>query len=368
MKPFIPEELPLKNLDWSKYIELIGTANAALARFDGVICGITNPLVLLSPLGTNEAVLSSKMEGTQATLQEVLFYEALPSPKDPKAAEMQEIINYRKALEFAVESLKNRPLNLNMIKDLHAMLMDSVRGADKHPGRFRTSQNWIGKFGAPIEAAYYVPPEPTKIEGPLNNWEKYIHYEERDRLVHLSVIHAQFEIIHPFMDGNGRLGRMLIPLYLFANGMLSQPCFYMSEYLEAHRDEYNQGLRDISNKSDWHGWIAFFMNAVKEQARLNSRKAELILSLYSGMKLEIHNLSSAFSLPALDTLFEFPVFSSPDFVKYSGIPRASAARLLGQLAEKGLLTIIREGKGKRPTFYRFDRLLYILSAKPEGVS
>jgi len=366
MKPYVPQPLPLKNMDWTLFIELIGKANAALARFDGVIRGITNPFVLLSPLSTNEAVLSSKMEGTQATLQEVLFYEALPSADDPKTADIQEIINYRKALAFAVENMKKRPINLNLIKDLHERLMDSVRGANKRPGKFRTEQNWIGPYGAPIEAAYYIPPEPSRIIDDLSNFERYIHFNERDKLVQLAVVHAQFEIIHPFMDGNGRLGRMLIPLFLYGNGLLAHPCFYMSEYLEINRDEYNQGLRNISNNGDWNTWITFFMKAVISQADANSQKAMLIIQLYEEMKREIYKLASTFSLPALDTLFEFPIFSSPDFVKYSQIPRASAARLLKNMTQKKLLDVIQEGKGKRPTVYRFDRLLLILTGSKRG--
>lgn len=366
MKPFKPDSLPLKNLNWSLFIELIGSANAELARYDGVIRGIPNPFVLLSPLRTNEAVLSSKIEGTQATLQDVLFYEAMPQPEDPRLADIQEIINYRKALVYAVDYLKKRPINLNMIKELHSLLMDSVRGADKRPGEFRTTQNWIGPHGAPIEAAYFVPPEPLQIQDNLSNLEKYIHFQERDRLVQLAVIHAQFEIIHPFADGNGRLGRMLIPLFLFSNNLLIEPCFYMSEYMEINRDTYNLALRDISNSGNWDGWINFFLKAVVSQAKSNSEKAIAILKLYDDVKRKVHALASSYSLPALDSLFQFPIFSSPDFVQYSGIPRASAARLLGNMADKGLLEIIQEGKGKRPTIYRFSELISIISGKNKG--
>jgi len=160
MKPFIPHKLPFEKINWNLFIELIGTANYELARYEGTLKALVNPSVLLSPLSTKEAVLSSKIEGTQATLQEVLAYEASPNPDNPKLNDIQEIINYRKSISLAVEKLKNYPLNLNLIKELHSVLLDSVRGSNKARGEFRKDQNWIGSFGSKIEEAYYIPPEP----------------------------------------------------------------------------------------------------------------------------------------------------------------------------------------------------------------
>ena len=235
MKPYEPEILPLENIDWTSFIPLLGTAHASLARYDGMLQSMVNPQILLSPLTTQEAVLSSRIEGTQATMEEVLEFEADPNePIEPeKKADIQEIINYRHAIRHAVEGLKKLPLCLNLLKELHVILLNSVRGRNKAPGQFRRVQNFIGPMGAGIENATFIPPSPERVDPAMGDWEKYLHFEEKDRLVQLAVAKAQFELIHPFLDGNGRMGRMLIPLFLYEKQLLSQPMFYLI-YLSVH--------------------------------------------------------------------------------------------------------------------------------------
>jgi len=281
MRPYEPDSLPITSIDWSAHVPLIGQANAALARYDGMLQSIVNPAILLSPLTAQEAVLSSRIEGTQASMEEVLEYEADPEEKlEPsKRSDIQEIINYRRAMGIAVERLKERPLCLNLLKELHAVLLDSVRGRNKAPGEFRRSQVYVGPSGAPIEKATFVPPSADRVAPALDNWEKYLHYEEKDRLVQLAVVKAQLEIIHPFLDGNGRMGRMLVPLYLFDRGLLSSPMFYLSAYLEEHRDVYYERLLGVSRDGDWNGWASFFLTAVVEQAAVNTQKTREILTL-----------------------------------------------------------------------------------------
>ena len=194
----------------------------------------------------------------------------------------------------------------------------------------------------------------------LSNLERYIHYEEKDRLIQLAIIHAQFEIIHPFLDGNGRVGRILIPLFLVEKGLLSTPAFYISDYLEVHRDTYLDKLNDISQNNSWEEWIAFFLTTVIEQAKANSQKATDILELYEEMKGEITQvIRSQFSIQALDTLFGDPVFSTTDFMRRSGIPKASAVRILNSLKERNIISILQEGKGNRPAIMMFTRLMDI---------
>jgi Fic family protein len=358
MKPYVPETLPLESLDWENLVTLIGEANAALARYDGILHGIPNPAVLLSPLGTQEAVLSSRIEGTQATLEEVLEYEATATAGKIPYDDIREIINYRKAMQSAVEELHARPISLNLIRNAHSILLASVRGKNKARGRFRISQNWIGSPGCTMEEATYVPPAPERLATCLGNWEQYVHYAEKDRLVQLSVVHAQFEVIHPFMDGNGRVGRMLIPLFLFEKGLLMSPMFYISAYLEANRSEYYDRLQGISSKQDWTGWISFFLVSVREQAKENARIARAILDLYEEMKREVVNLThSQYAIQTLDALFQMPIFGTPDFVRYSGIPRKSASRIIKQLREEGHLITIREASGRRPAILAFPRLI-----------
>lgn len=216
MDPYIPDTFPLESIDWGMHVSLIGRANAALARFDGMLQTVVNPDVLLSPLTTQEAVLSSRIEGTEATMEEVLEYEANPGGQigEEHRADIQEIINYRKATRYAVEALEKKPLHLNLILSLHEVLLDSVRGRNKAPGSFRRVQNFIGPPGGTQETATFVPPSMDRM-APALNWEKYLHSEERDVLVQLAVVKAQFELIHPFLDGNGRIGRMLVPVFLF---------------------------------------------------------------------------------------------------------------------------------------------------------
>ena len=361
MKPYIPQKLPLDSLQWDKFIPLIGEANSELGRYDGTLQGIINPLLLLSPLTTQEAVLSSRIEGTEATLEDVLEYEALPKAKGAKKEDIQEVINYRQALLYAEEYLKTRPISLNLIKGIHSQLLDSVRGRDKGRGEFRSVQNWIGKHGVPMEQASYVPPPPKVVMECLDNFEKYVHYEEKDRLVQLAVVHAQFEIIHPFMDGNGRVGRILIPLFLVEKRLLSAPTFYISAYLEANREVYCQKLNDITKMNQWESWIVFFLTAVIEQAKANSEKAKAILALYDEMKKEIPEITrSSSSIQVLDALFERPVFSTTDFIKRSNIPKPSAMRILSDLREQEVIDVMREGRGSQPAVMQFSKLLGIV--------
>jgi Fic family protein len=361
MKPYEPGVLPIDSLNWGSYVRLIGQANAALARFDGVLQGIINPGVLLSPMTTQEAVLSSRIEGTRATLEEVLAFEAAPSEKTAKYEDIQEIINYRRAMNAAVSALDERPISLNLIRDVHSTLLDGVRGQNKARGDFRRLQNWIGTPGSTIDTATYVPPAPQYLMDYLSNWEKYVHYDEEDKLVQLAIIHAQFELIHPFLDGNGRVGRILIPLFLFEKEMLSSPMFYLSEYLESHRSEYYEHLRGISEEGDWDSWIKFFLDAVTKQAKVNCNKAISILNLYNKMKKDVPAIThSRYSIPAIDALFTKPVFTVSEFTRLSKIPVRSALRLLSALQDNGILTTVNAGGGNRPAVFTFSHLLEIV--------
>jgi len=361
MKPYIPEDLPLKSIQWPLFIRLIGQANAALARYDGILHGIINPDILLSPLMTQEAVLSSRIEGTQATIEEVLEFEAAPEVETSRYEDIQEIINYRKAMFISIEELKKRPISLNMLLNMHSVLLDSVRGHNKGRGRFRNIQNWIGAPGTPMENATYIPPEPQNLMDYLSNFEKYIHYDEEDRLVQLAIIHAQFELIHPFIDGNGRLGRILVPLFLFEKDLLGSPMFYISSYLEQHRAEYYHKLRTISESSDWSGWISFFLTAIIEQAKNNSEKVLSILALYERMKTEVARLThSQYSIQTLECIFDRPIFKSTDFPQRSKIPRASAMRIINSLKDNNILVALKPGKGRRAGIFMFKELIDIV--------
>lgn len=363
MEPYKPKVLPLDSIDWSAHVTLIGKANAALARYDGMLQGIINPAVLLSPLSTREAVLSSKIEGTQANMEEVMRYEADTNEvlDSSRIADIQEIINYRKAMNHAVDSLKERPCCLNLVKELHNILLDSVRGKDKAKGQFRRTQNYIGRPGDTIERASFVPPTWDLVEPSMDQWEKYLHAEDKDLLVQLAVIKAQFELIHPFLDGNGRLGRMLVPLFLFEKDVLSSPMFYMSEYLEKNRDAYYARLQALSREDDWNDWIDFFLRGLMEQAASNIKKTRKIIDLYEGMKQRIpETIRSQYVVQAIDALFDRPVFQSGDFIVRTHIPKDSALRILKELKQSGFIRDIRPASGRQGAVMLFGELIDIV--------
>jgi len=358
MKPFRPHKLPLDKLDWTKFIQYIGAANRAVAKFDGFLQSIPNAQLLLSPLSIQEAVLSSKIEGTQATLEDVLKFEANPKKKIENYEDIQEIINYRKAMNMAVKKLEKLPLTSRLIKNIHKILLTGVRGEGKNPGNFRTGSVFIGKKGLGIEGASYIPPEPQNIERYFSELEKYIHFDEKDSLVQLAIVHAQFEIIHPFWDGNGRTGRILMPLFLYYKQVLSSPMFYLSEYFELNRDEYYEKLQNISKNNDWEKWIEFFLVAVEKQSTKNIAKTQEILKSYNNLKKQIINIPTPKnSIKVLDFLFSMPVFDSRDFIKKTGIQKMSALRILNFLSDENVLTDDGE---KRVKTYFFTNLINII--------
>src|SRR3984893_8763326 len=354
MDPFIPNILPLKQINWQVLVPQVGSANRALAYFNSILGTIPNQNVLLSPLTTKEAVLSSRIEGTQATLGEVFNFEAGEEPKEEqRRQDIFEILNYRAALREAQVELKTRPFNLNLLLKLHEILLDSVRGRDKGRGSFRTSQNWIGKPRCPIEKADFMPPAPGDVARLLDNWEEYYHADELDPLVQLAIVHAQFEIIHPFLDGNGRLGRILVPLFLHEKRLLSRPMFYISSYLEAHRDEYVDRLRDLGRPKSWDRWIDFFLRAVTEQAKDNAAIARAIIELYERLKTKLIELThSRYAVPLLDHLFDQPIFQSSQLTRHRQMPSLpTVMQMLRRLRNAGILKTVRKNRGRQAEIF-----------------
>lgn len=359
--PYVPEPLPPEGIDWERHIPRIAAANRALARYDGILQAIPNPGLLLSPLLTQEAVLSSRIEGTQASLEDVLRFEANPREpiSDAALADIREIINYREALSAAVDELRSRPLDVALVCDLHRILLTDSRGMERQPGCIREIQNFIGR-DAHIEHAVFVPPAPETVPGALADWETYLQREEKDVLVQLSVLKAQFELIHPFCDGNGRIGRMLVPLILYEKGLIGNPMFYISAYLERNRPVYYERLLAVSRDGDWNGWIAFFLRAAEEQAGANGRKAKAILDLYNEMKQTVPEATrSQYAIAAIDALFQAPIFSLSEFYEQAAIPRRAAERILQQLRERDIIAVLAEGGGRRATTYVLPRLIAI---------
>ena len=354
---------PPPDIDWKRLVPIIGRANAALARYDGLISSISNPSVLLSPLTTQEAVLSSKIEGTVVTMGEVLRVEAGAgeSLTQPKRDDAEEISNYRSALRFASNALRERPLSPSLFREAHALLMRGVRGRDKSPGAFRTEQNWIGSAGCKIEQASFVPIFQTHLLSGIDAWSAYVvDANQPDPLVQLAIAHAEFEALHPFKDGNGRLGRMIIPLFLYGRKLLSSPSFYMSGYLESHRGEYIEALRAVSRDGAWTEWCEFFLQGLIEQAAENQDKAKEIIDLNRRMLAVVAKTThSEHAVSAVEFLFANPIFASSHFVQASQIPRPTALRFLRVLRDDGILSTVFEGSGPRPAVFAFEELLDI---------
>ncbi len=359
-KPYVPKAIPMASLDWAALVPRIGLAQAAVARFDGILHAMPNPELLLSPLTTQEAVLSSRIEGTQASLEDVLRYDAAPRADVENKDDIQEVQNYRTAMVKAVGWMKSAGLTVETICRVHKTLMSGVRGEAMTPGRMRTTQNYIGYRGEPIEKAIFIPPAPETLAAALKELNSFMAATHRDVIVQTALAHAQFELLHPFLDGNGRVGRMLIPLLLFAKGLIAHPTFYISEYFEENRPDYYDHLAAISGKDDWQGWIEFFLTAVAEQAELNARRAGAILKLYNDMKTEINEATrSQYALQTLDALFAAPFTSIAEFARTSRIPRRSAERIFEALIENRTLKQVSAAAGRRPGIYVFGKLITI---------
>ncbi|MCK4707927.1 MAG: Fic family protein, partial [Gammaproteobacteria bacterium] len=322
------------------------------------------PAVMLSPLTSQEAVLSSKIEGTQATVEEVLEYEAGQEYSEHKSNDIHEVLNYRKALILATESIEDRPIRLALIRELHRVLMDSVRGQNKTPGEFRKDQNWIGAHGCKIEQATFVPPNPLQLNDYLQLWEAYLKVDDIDPIFQTAIVHAQFELIHPFKDGNGRIGRLLIPLFLYSKDRLSSPMFYLSQYLEKNRDEYYARLRAVSQNNEWTEWVEFFLQAVITQANQNMQTLKQIMSLYDATRLQVSELTrSPHSAQLVDALFDKPIFTTAGISLRANIPKPTVHKLINTLLEEGVLDTVRAGAGRRPAILTFAELLNTLERK-----
>ena len=359
MKPCVPEKLPLNRIDWGRFVTLIGQANGKLAEYNATLRSVPNSNLLITPLTTREAVLSSRIEGTITTVVEVYEYEAEEHPK--KNDDIQEVINYRRAISDSVKWLQESKLTVFLVRKIHEVLLDSTRGQARNPGKIRETQNYIGQKGTSIEQARFIPPSPELVQEYLENLVHYMNYDNKDFLVQVALVHAQFEIIHPFDDGNGRVGRILIPLFLFEKGLLDYPNFYISEFLEARRQEYNDRLLQITESMDWEGWIEFFLEAVIKQAESNTAQAKRILDLYDRMKVEVQECTrSQFTIRIIDTLFTFPIFNTATFVRDSGIQKPSVNRLLNELTKANIIRIFKKGMGRTPATYLFPELLEIV--------
>lgn len=358
------EQFPPKNLDYVKIVNSLIKATDALARYDQMLKNMHNSEILLAPLRNQEAVISSRMEGTISTMDEILKFEA-DSENDSEEvnkvrSEVYETILYQRALFNAQNAMKDGyPLSQHLIKTLHQQLLSFGRGAQKSPGKYKTEQNYLADKIK--QKVLFTPISPEKLNDGLESLFIYINESSDPILIKTALMHLEFEALHPFQDGNGRIGRMLITLLLWSTGTISEPHFYISGYLEEHKDEYIDTMREVSKNNNWDSWCIFFLNAIEKQAIKNLEIAERIKSLYEEMKpIFSDTLSSKWSVNALDYIFTNPIFRNNRFTSKSGIPGPSAARFTRILLEKELLRTIEESSGRRPALYAFEPLLKLV--------
>lgn len=359
---FLPDPLPPR-LEWSlRLIALLDEARGALGELAGLLRQPPNPYLFIRPFIQKEAVLSSRIEGTQAGLLDVYALEAqvplFPSPELREDA--QEVLNYIHALERGRELLQEIPLSLRLLKEVHAVLLRGVRGGGRAPGEFRRAQNWIGPPGSSLEEARYVPPPPGPMLEALDALERFWHSDHGlPPLVEIALVHYQFEAIHPFLDGNGRIGRLLITLMLLERGLLPEPALYLSAYFERHRTLYYDLLLGVSQRGAWEDWLAFFLEGVRTEAKDVAERARRLLDLWREWRERYGRKGgSAHILGLLDLLFERPVLTVPLVKDRLGITHAWANRLVQRLEEDGILTPVSERKRNR--LYAAKAILEIL--------
>ncbi len=327
-------------------VRMLGDAEGALGQLAGIGRLLPNPDLLLRPYLLREALSSTRIEGTQASMAEVLESDVAGEPPN---ADVEEVVNYVAAMRWGLERLDALPLSTRLLCEMHRRLMDGVRGRELAPGELRTSQNWIGAPGSTIETAQFVPPPPGELAKLLTDWERFSHEEpEMPLLVQNALLHSQFETIHPFLDGNGRLGRLLLVFFLVARRRLRTPLLYLSAYVERHRQAYYDALQAIRETGDPVPWIELFLTAVRTQALDAVDRAQQIVEVREQYRQAAATVGTANAMALVELICENPVVTTKSIEGRLGISRPTALRLLRRMEEKGVLREGDEGaRGQR---------------------
>ena len=356
-KAFYPEPLP-PEINWTQHlISKLSNADQILGRLGGEARRLPNPHLFIRPFIKREAVYSSRIEGTQATLGELLAVEA-GAHVERSPDDLREVGNYVAALEHGLNRLKELPLSLRLVREMHEILMSGVRGEHATPGEFRRSQNWIGAPGCTLKDASFVPPPPDALNECLGNWERFINESDLPLLIIAALMHYQFEAIHPFLDGNGRIGRLLITLLLCERNALSGPFLYLSAFFEASRQEYYDHLNAVSAKGDWENWLDYFLNGVIRQSEDALSRAERINLLLERWKAEVSGATPQAAYQVVESLAANPFVTPRGIEKELGVSFNTANKSIKVLQEKGIITQV--GDSKRDRVYRAEALLKIL--------
>jgi Fic family protein len=351
MPKVLPPDPPIKYDDDLQ--ALLSRADRAIARLDGIVTVLPNPEFFIAMYVKKEALLSSQIEGTQASLEGVLEFEAGMKPSD-NIKEIKEVVNYIKALEYGIKHVADARANAQLFREIHRILIQGTRGSKKALGEFRRSQNWIGPPGANVFEAHFVPPPPEQILPAMANLE--VFFNEPDQmppLVRAALIHAQFETIHPFIDGNGRIGRLLITFFLVAHGVLRQPLLYLSYYLKMNRAEYYGLLMKVRTDGDWEPWVKFFLKGVHNVSQEAAATAGEIIRLKQRLidLLYENRISSIYAVKLIDLLYIKPVIDVKTVTEEFNISKESGNELVNRFEKLGIL---RELTGKQ----RYKKYLF----------
>ena len=354
---FVPDPLP-PDIAWiPDLVRALSDADRMIGRLAGEGGRLPNPHLLIRPFVRREAVLSSRIEGTHATLGELLAAEA-GAAVERSPADLREVGNYVAALEHGIRRLKKLPLSLRLVRELHEKLMTGIRGEHAAPGEFRRSQNWIGPPGATLANAVYVPPPPSELMGCLDDWEKFLHDRSLPPLAQIALIHYQFEAIHPFLDGNGRVGRLLITLFLVERGILPTPLLYLSAFFEATRRDYYDRLQGVRERGAWADWLQYFLNGVARQSEDALGRAERINRHLAQWRVAVSGTPSKVPLALVDQLAANPFLTVKGAAKRFGVAFTTAQRAVAKLEELSIITEI--SRAKRDRVYCARALLDIL--------
>lgn len=356
---FVPNELPPNPpVELGSLTQVLSDANLAIGRLDGVGRTLPNPDLFVAMYVRREAVLSSQIEGTQSTLDDVLAYE-LDASAVRLPSDVSEVVNHVAAMNYGLQRLAALPLSLRLIREIHGVLMQGVRGDLRDPGEFRRSQNWIGPRGGSLADAAFVPPPTTELDRLLGNFESFAREPgEWPALAHAGLAHAQFETIHPFLDGNGRVGRLLITFLLVHEGVLHRPLLYLSYFLKRHRSEYYDRLMAVRHDGNWEGWLDFFLRGVAETAEEAMTTAGAIVHLRERDRAAVQDLG-AHAIQLLDRLYERPVINVAAAKDSLHVSWPTANKLVQQFAARGIL---QEMTGlRRNRVFRYEPYLQMFA-------
>jgi len=354
---FVPNDLP-PTIVWDSHLAVLTSeADRALGTLSGQGENLPNPRLLILPFMRKEAVVSSRIEGTQSTLSDLLRFEATTKEG---GTDVREVHNHVRAMAHGLERLATLPLSLRLIREIHSILLEGVRGEKARPGEFRQKPNWIGSDGCTLDEATFVPPPVPEMNESLHELERFMSANiSIPPLIKVAMIHYQFEAIHPFLDGNGRIGRLLVVFLLCEQRLLSQPLLYISDFFERHRQEYYDLLLAVSEKGAWRGWVEFFLKAVAEQALDAVSRSRSLVSLqheYRRLAQDEHLTPSALRL--VDCLFEMPILTVPQVQRELGLTWPGAKNVVQSFVDQAILRPVNETS--RPRLYVADRILEIL--------